>query len=99
MKCPRPHCGGLILWRYVCTAEGTIEEGYCSTCGRVPPGLVRYPAVYRPFTVRFRADVERSLIERVDGVSASRRAGLDIDDSADIQWPPAAPGESDDDTG
>ena len=98
MRCPRPHCGGLILWRYVCTAEGTIEEGSCSACGRVPPGLVRYPAVYRPLTVRFRAEVEASLVERTDGASASRRVAPDSDDSMDIRWPRAARVDGDDGT-
>lgn len=63
MICPREHCGGLIVWRSVVTAEGVLEEWVCAACSRpVAPSLV--VEVYGPCRVRFREEVEAELRAR-----------------------------------
>ena len=44
-RCPRPHCGGLVLERAVVTVDGACVEVYCSACGR---SALR--AVLEPYT-------------------------------------------------
>lgn len=33
-RCPRPHCGGLLLQRAVVTEDGSCEEVVCAACAR-----------------------------------------------------------------
>jgi hypothetical protein len=44
-RCPRPHCGGLLLVRAVVTHDGSCEEVYCASCSRA--SLL---AVLEPYT-------------------------------------------------
>ncbi|MDO8547827.1 MAG: hypothetical protein Q7R68_10775 [Nitrospirales bacterium] len=62
MICPRAECGGAVGWRVVVTAEGELEECYCSLCSRVFQWRVL--EVYGPCRVRFREEVEAELRTR-----------------------------------
>jgi hypothetical protein len=62
MICPRAHCGGLMGWRLVVTAEGELEECWCTLCSRAFRSRVL--EVYGPCRVRFREEVEAELRAR-----------------------------------
>ena len=53
-RCPRPHCGGLVVLRDVVTLDGACEELVCSSCGRSLPTRFREP--YRALAPASRSD-------------------------------------------
>ena len=82
-RCPRPHCGGLVLARQVITESGACEELVCANCARTT--LVRLEEPYRPMPSERDARVERLMTPP----AAPPRAVPGIDDSMDIGLPPA----------
>lgn len=92
-RCPRPHCGGLVLIRQVITGCGACEELFCANCARTK--LVRLEEPYRPMPAERDVRVERLLTPP----AAPPRAAQGIDDSMDIGLPPAVLAVVADDTG
>ena len=45
-RCPRPHCGGLLILRAVVTVDGSCDEVVCSSCSRSVVLALHEP--YRP---------------------------------------------------
>jgi hypothetical protein len=84
-RCPRPHCGGLLMLRAVVTIEGSCDELVCASCARSRVLALREP--YRPIPVSRdpRFDEPR---ERVRPGAAA----LDTEDSMGI----VAPGDETD---
>lgn len=82
-RCPRPHCGGLVLARQVITESGACEELVCANCARTT--LVRLEEPYRPLPSERDARAERLMTPP----AAPPRAAPGIDDSMDIGLPPA----------
>lgn len=81
--CPRPHCGGLVILRFVASPEGAFQEHYCTSCARSSDLRPVHPPP-RPRLTVSRACEEA--LERVCTPSPpSRRRGSDrFDDSTDI---------------
>lgn len=44
-RCPRPHCGGLLMGRVVVTVDGSCDELICSSCARAVLLRVHEPYV------------------------------------------------------
>jgi len=81
--CPRPHCGGLVILRYVASPEGALQEHYCTSCARSSDLRPVHPPP-RP-----RLTVSRACEEALDRVCTpsrpSRPRGSDrFDDSMGI---------------
>jgi hypothetical protein len=81
-RCPRPHCGGLLLLRAVVTVDGSCEEQVCVACSRAQLVAIREP--YRPMTVSRDPEVAAWL-----SPPTTPGSGPESDDSAGIVWPPA----------
>lgn len=86
-RCPRPQCGGQLFERDVVTTEGAVRELFCHLCSRT--WFVKSLAPYRPVRVRFRPEVEASLVEKADGFFQSGASvPLEPDHTEDIELAP-----------
>ena len=47
-RCPRVHCGGLLILRAVVTIDGSCDEVVCSSCARSALLAIREPYVPTP---------------------------------------------------
>lgn len=89
-RCPRPHCGGLIVLRDVLTTEGGLKERYCTACSRAYGA--EFDVVYDPPRLALTMAQEAALDAVCSSVarSGSSRSsrGLPLDgDTSDILFP------------
>jgi hypothetical protein len=81
-RCPRRHCGGLLIQRAVVTVDGSCEELVCSSCARSTVLRVLEPYVPIP-EPRDQAVSALLVPDREAG------AGRGSDDSMGIPLPPS----------
>jgi len=79
-RCPRAHCGGLIVERFVASPEGVLTEAYCTACSRSAHARLVVPP--RPARVAFSPSCEEALDRLCQSGGRSRASG-EVDDSVD----------------
>ena len=82
-RCPRPHCGGLLMEREVVTHEASCREVYCASCARTCVQVIREP--YVPL-----ARAQDPLLASLSEVASHGDAGQDGDDNVGIALPRAS---------
>ena len=82
-RCPRLHCGGLLMAREVVTHEASCLEVYCASCARACVQVIREP--YVPM-----ARSQDPLLGSLSEVASQGRVGRGDDDSVGIALPRAS---------
>ena len=79
-RCPRAHCGGLLILRAVVTHSGGCDELVCSSCSRTRLLAIREPYVPTP-------SVRDPRLECLLAPDLPGRAGQGIGDNEDSAVP------------